>query len=110
MSERMFVMLFKALVRPHLEYASPVWTPHLLKDIRELEAVQRRATKQVPSLRNKTYMERPRILNIPTLQHRRRRGDVIEAYKILSGGYDIDAKLFFELNTEARTRGNSKKA
>ena len=33
-----------SLIRPHLEYAVPVWNPHLSKDIDSLESVQRFAT------------------------------------------------------------------
>jgi len=32
-------------VRPLLEYAVPVWDPHLVKDIEAIESVQRFATK-----------------------------------------------------------------
>ena len=32
--------LYVYLVRPHLEYAAPVWDPHLQKDIDKLESVQ----------------------------------------------------------------------
>ena len=36
----------KALVRPHLEYASPVWDPWIDKQRKEIEAVQWRATRK----------------------------------------------------------------
>ena len=58
-------------------------TPTLKRDIKTLEKVQRRATKLVPSLRNLPYEDRLRRLNLPTLEERRRRGDLIETFKIL---------------------------
>ena len=34
---------YKAIVRPHVEYASSVWDPHFKKHIKQIEGVQRRA-------------------------------------------------------------------
>ncbi len=50
--------MYISLVRPHLEYAMQFWSPHHAKDIAKLEAVQRRATKMIPSLRYKSYERR----------------------------------------------------
>ena len=52
--------------------------------IRELENVQRRATKLIPSLQNLTYSERLQNLNLPSLSYRRNRMDLIMTYKILN--------------------------
>ncbi len=99
--------LFQALVRPNLEYAEAVWSPYLKKDIESLENVQRRATKQVPSLANLDYTERLKKLKMPTLKYRRLRGDMIETYKIMTGIYDPDVTPgLFELASTDRTRGN----
>ena len=36
---------YKAIVRPQLEYAAPVWDPHTKEDIKRIEGVQRRAAR-----------------------------------------------------------------
>ena len=76
-----FTKLYCAMVRPHLEYAQSIWSPHLLKDIDAIENVQIRATKLVDGLSNLSYSERLRKLNLPTLVYRRLRGDLIEMFK-----------------------------
>ena len=69
-----FKYLYKGIIRPQLEYATPVWNPHLKSQIKSLENVQIRATKMIPGLSDKSYAERLRILNLPTLAYRRVRG------------------------------------
>ncbi len=76
-----FVKLYTSLVRPHLEYAQPVWSPHLRKHIKMLENVQIRATKLVDGLQNMNYSDRLKELELPTLLHRRQRGDMIQVWK-----------------------------
>ena len=48
-SEEVKSLAFRSLVRPILEYSSPVWDPYLAKDIQALEKVQRRAAHWVMS-------------------------------------------------------------
>jgi hypothetical protein len=38
-------LLYKSMVRPHLEYAATVWSPTWKGDIDKIENVQRRATR-----------------------------------------------------------------
>ena len=60
LTNKMFVQLFKALVRPILEYGHSVWQPHQKTLCSDLEDVQRRATKMLAHLKDKPYPERLR--------------------------------------------------
>ena len=72
------------MVRPHIEFANSVWCPYKLGDIKEIEKVQKRATKLIIKLKNKPLPYRDRLfhLNLPTLKYRRLRGDMIEIFEI----------------------------
>ena len=85
-----------------------VWSPYKNKDIQAIENVQRRATKLIPELRDNTYQERLRILQLPTLIYRRLRGDMIEMFKILNV-YDKDTTPLISPETHTRTRGHRHK-
>ena len=65
--------------------------------------------KLIPSLRNLCYEDRLRKLKLPSLWHRRRRGDMIQVYKITSGIDRIDPQLFFCRPEKSSTRGHSQK-
>ena len=45
-------LLYKSLVRPHLEYYNVIWGPFYKGDIITVEIIQRRETKLVPELEN----------------------------------------------------------
>ena len=72
------VPLYKALVRPHLEYCSLVWSPYLKKDILSIEKVQRRLNKMIPSISALTYEERIKRTGLISLENRRLRADLLE--------------------------------
>ena len=109
MEMEIFLPLYKALVRPLLEYCSCIWNPMLKSDAVEIEKVQRRATKLVPGIANLTYSERLRHLKLDSLSFRRRRMDIIQVFRIIKQIDKIDPDKFFEMNTLSRTRGHSLK-
>ena len=104
------VPLYKALVRPILEYASVVWCPYLKKDKQRIETVQRHFTKNIEGMNTLEYEERLRKLNLPTLEFRRLRGDLIETYKITHTIYDpLTTKTLFSYDVDERTRSHTLK-
>ena len=57
-----FSNLYKTLVRPILEYACLVWSPHLAKDIHKMDKVQRRASQIALDQKEMVCKERYKIL------------------------------------------------
>lgn len=102
----MLPLLYKAMVRPVLEYGNIIWGPFSKLDQKKVERVQRRATRLVESLRALPYQERLRALRLPSLYHRRRRGDMVAVYQLLHGGMSIPAENFLTRSTSRRTRGH----
>ena len=107
--KKLIIPLYKAIVRPHLEYCIQAWRPYRKKDIDTLERIQRRATKMIPELRDLSYEERLKECGLTTLETRRLRGDQIEVFKILNGYENIDRNVFFSLKKDSRTRGHEVK-
>jgi len=100
------VRLYKSLVRPHLEYSSPAWSPHYRKDKLLLERVQHRFTLLFDDLKSLEYQERLVKLKLWSLEERRNRADLIELFKMVKGISTVPLQTFFKLADGSRTRGH----
>ena len=95
--KKIFVQLYKTYVRPHLEFAAPVWSPWLKKDILALEKVQEKFVKNITCLNGKTYKEKLAEINMMSLETRRTYLELVETYKIIRGHTKVNRESLFEL-------------
>ena len=98
------VPLYIGLVIGHLDYAISIWPPYKQKYKDAIESVQRRATKQLPGMKDIPYEERLERLKLPTLAYRRTRGNMTEVYKLLQGKYDSNVSNIVRLHKDSDTR------
>ena len=105
LDETTLPLLYTSMVRPHLEYGNVIWGPHFKEDMKAVEKVQKRATRMIPRIKDLTYTKRLEALNLPSLSYRRKRGDMIMCYKIITNKVEINMGNFFTLNNH-KTRGH----
>ena len=92
--------LYIHLVRPHLEYACKIWSPHqaFLQDM--IESVQRWATRLM--IKGKSYTECLKSLHLLlTLKSRRTILHLIFLYKCLNGLLNIHLSMFIDSRDNA---------
>ena len=65
------------------------------KDKEVLEAVQRRAVNAVTNLKSQSYEGRLQELSLDSLEERRKRVDLIMAYKVMTGKDNVDPATWF---------------
>ena len=107
------MLLYKSFVRSHLEYCCPLWSPHLQRDIIQIEAVQRSFTAKIQGLRDLSYWDRLRRLSLYSLQRRRERYTIILVWKIEHNVLPNNVNLIFRETSRhgttcIRPLGNSK--
>ncbi len=94
--------LYKQYVRPHLEFAIQSWAPWQSGEVEMLEKVQERMVRAVTALHGRSYEEKLAELGLETLESRRTRLDLIQAFKIIGGHDDVDHTLWFRIIPEHR--------
>ena len=108
-SPTIMIPLFKALVRPVLEYGNVVWCPSKRTHIDQIESIQRHFTKCIIGMGDLEYCERLKALGLPSLEYRRLRGDLIEIFKMTHEMYDpLTLTSLFSFNNNI-TRSNNLK-
>ena len=82
---RTLLQLYVSLVRPHVEYAAPVWDPHLAQDINMLENVQKFGLRVSSKQWDTGYSELLNMCNLSTLENRRLYLKLCHLFKIVNG-------------------------
>ena len=104
--------MYLALVRPHLGYAPPVWAPETKDLMRQVERIQRRATKfilRLPFISEQSYKDRLLTLNLLLLSYWYEysdNGDMIFFFKIVNGHVDINLAVIPKARNTRPTRSN----
>ena len=78
------ITIWNSLVRPCLDYCSPVWSPRLsnFREIDLLEEIQRSFTRQIDEMEGLDYAQRLEKLHMYSIQRRNERFKIIYIYKI----------------------------
>jgi len=100
------VMAFKIYVRPLVEYAPQIWSPHHISLINLVEGVQRSFTKRLPGFKHFSYAERLSHLQLQSLEQRRLVSDLTMCFNIVHGFSSLSFDDFFKFSSCSITRGH----
>ena len=84
-SPKTLLSLYTTIVRPILEYESPIWDPSSVSLSSSIDSVQYFALKMISKSWSTPYSALLSSLNLSTLDHRRKRSKLLFFYKINNG-------------------------
>ena len=90
---KLFRILYPTYIRPQLEFASSAWNVLSKESVNKMESIQGRATKMVFELRTLSEQDRLNALGLTTLEVRRKRGDLIQLFKIMNKMEEVDIDM-----------------
>ena len=97
------VTVFTSHIRPLLDYCSTVWNLGYIGDVKKLESVQRRWTKEVDGCAELSYAERIKHLNLFSVWGRMLRTDLIKLWKIFNSVVDVGLLAILERQLHSAT-------
>ena len=110
-SQQMREKLYFALVRPHLEYACEVWSPHTAELKNRIEAVQRNGARFVMG----DYRQRSKVTELllhlkwDTLESRRLLFQLKYVHKMFINQVALNPFKYFSMTSYRRTRNSNAK-
>lgn len=102
--KEVMLLLLKTYLIPRLEYCSAIWNPTKIREINQIEALQRTFTSKIENLDSYNYHERLQKLNLFSLQRRRERFIIIHTFKIYKNLAPNDVNLQFYENLRLGTQ------
>lgn len=92
-STNAFLTLYKTIIRPILEYATVVWSPHFSCDVEALNRIQTRVVRLIGIRNGYRYLEVPVVelasrLSLLPLERRREINDLLFLHKLVNGKLD----------------------
>lgn len=101
------VRLYKSFVRPLLEYSSITLCPYTQTSINNVERVQKRLCRMIPTIKSLSYRDQLNSLGLLSLKARRLRYQLITIYKLYNRLLNMNFTDFFELLPTSNTRGHN---
>merc|ERR1712106_149728 len=95
--------MYNTYIRSKMEYCSLVWSPSQKKDIDRLERVQKNFTNKIDGLEHLNYHQKLKKLKLYSLERRR------ERYMIINAWQQIEGIIENVLGLKARIIGRSRR-